>query len=134
MSGTDLQYLFDTNAVVALFRGNVFLQNLAHEAQWIGVSIITQLEFLSFPGLTESDELLFMRFAERVDIVNLDGQRLDLLSAVIQLRKTRQLKLPDAIIAASAMTHSATLVTSDQDFLRAAQQIPDLAVLEFPDP
>ena len=94
----------------------------------------TQLEFLSFPGLTESDELLFMRFAERVDIVNLDAQRLDLISTVLQLRKTRKLKLPDAIIAASALTHSATLVTSDQDFLRAAQHITNLAVLEFSNP
>jgi len=100
----------------------------------MGVSIITPLEFLSFPGLTESDESLFMRFAERVEIVSLDAQRLDLVSAVIQLRKTRKLKLPDAIIAASALTHSATLVTSDQDFLRAAQHIPDLVVLDFPNP
>lgn len=132
MSGTERRYLFDTNAVVALFRGNVFLQNLARETEWMGISIITQLEFLSFPGLTESDESLFMRFAERVDIVNLDAQRLDLISAVLQLRKTRKLKLPDTIIAASALTHNATLVTIDQDFLRAAKHIPDLALLEFP--
>lgn len=132
MNGTNRRYLFDTNAVIALFRGNVFLQNLAHEAEWMGVSIITQLEFLSFPGLTESDELLFRRFAERVDIVNLDAQRLDLVSVIIQLRKASKLKLPDAIIASSALTHSATLVTTDQDLLRAAQHISDLAVLEFP--
>ena len=108
------------------------LQNLALETQWMGVSIITQLEFLSFPGLTKSDELLFMRFAERVEIINLDAQRTDLVSAVLQLRKTLKLKLPDAIIAASALTHSATLVTADQDFLHAAQHIPNLTVLEFP--
>lgn len=134
MSGSDRRYLFDTNAVVALFRGNAFLQNLAHETEWLGISIITQLEFLSFPGLTESDELLFSRFAERVETVNLDAQRPDLVSSVIQLRKIGKLKLPDAIVAASALIQSATLVTADRDFLRAAQHVPKLILLEFPNP
>lgn len=134
MSGNNRRYLFDTNAVVALFRGNAFLQNLAREADWLAISVITQLEFLSFSGLTDGDESLFMHFAGRVEIVNLDAQRPDLVFSAIQLRKTCKLKLPDAIIAASAQTHNATLVTADRDFVRAAQNIPDLIVLEFSNP
>ena len=47
----------------------------------------------------------------------------DLLSEVITIRKNYRLKLPDAIIAATAIHLNATLITSD---LRGFSKVPNL--------
>lgn len=49
------RYLLDTNAVVALLRGHGPLLELLRDAEWVGVSVISQIEFLAFAGLGEPD-------------------------------------------------------------------------------
>ena len=53
----------------------------------------------------------------------------------IRLRRKNRLKLPDAIIAASALTHDAILVTNDQAFaselLTFDQQLQSLMQVEL---
>jgi len=49
MSGRRL--LLDTNAVVLLLRGEGGLEASLRSAQWVGISIISYLEFLSFQRL-----------------------------------------------------------------------------------
>lgn len=46
MSGN--RYVLDTNAIVALLQGNSQLIQLLQNADWIGVSVISQIEFLAF--------------------------------------------------------------------------------------
>lgn len=46
MSGN--RYLLDTNAIVALLQGNKRIIQLLLNANWIGISIISQIEFLVF--------------------------------------------------------------------------------------
>ena len=65
MSGERL--LLDTKAIVALLQGDVRLVQLLHRAEWIGISVISRIEFLVFTGLTESDRQLFEQFLERVE-------------------------------------------------------------------
>jgi tRNA(fMet)-specific endonuclease VapC len=60
MSGN--RYLLDTNAIVALLKGNTQLIQLLQNANWIGISVISQIEFLAFSGLTQSDRQLFQQF------------------------------------------------------------------------
>lgn len=116
MSGE--KYLLDTNAVVALLTGNQNVLLLVQDAEWIGISIITVLEFLSFPDLAENDRDLFGLFMERVDVISLSTDDDNLIEAIISMRSARQIKLPDAIIAASAVSFSAILVTNDDALLR----------------
>jgi len=40
------RYLLDTNAIIALLQGNQQLIQLLQDAEWIGISIISQIEFL----------------------------------------------------------------------------------------
>ncbi|MGK7871873.1 MAG: hypothetical protein AB4426_00675 [Xenococcaceae cyanobacterium] len=49
MSGE--RYLLDTNAIVALLKENSQLILLLQNADWIGISVISQIEFLAFSGL-----------------------------------------------------------------------------------
>nr|WP_238718127.1 hypothetical protein [Petrachloros mirabilis] len=60
------RYILDTNAIVALLQGNaqlLQLLQLLQKADWIGISIISRIEFLVFAGLTESDRQLFGNFS-----------------------------------------------------------------------
>ncbi len=50
--------LLDTNAVISILRGHEVLLTLAQSAAWVGISIITYLEFKSFPKLTGKDTAL----------------------------------------------------------------------------
>ena len=57
MSGN--RYVLDTNAIVALLQGNSQLIQLLENADWIAVSVISQIEFLAFSGLSQDDRQLF---------------------------------------------------------------------------
>jgi tRNA(fMet)-specific endonuclease VapC len=53
------KYLIDTNGVIALLGNNKSLATLLSSANWIGISVITELEFLSFSNLSKTDKILF---------------------------------------------------------------------------
>lgn len=110
------KFLLDTNAVVALLNGNASLTQTLQTAVWVGISVITELEFLSFPGLSPQDEALFQQFKSRIEIVDLQASDNKLLARIIEVRKLSKSKLPDAIIAASAIENGATLLTQDTGF------------------
>ncbi|MFM7426526.1 MAG: type II toxin-antitoxin system VapC family toxin [Elainella sp.] len=114
MSGK--RYVLDTNAIVALLRGDSTLIQLLQEAEWIGISVISQIEFLVFVGLTESDRQLFQRFLIRVHVIGLSREDTELIEQIIELRQQYRLKLPDAIIGAITLHNSASLITADQAF------------------
>jgi tRNA(fMet)-specific endonuclease VapC len=116
MSGN--RYLLDTNAIVALLQGEVFLVQLLQGADWVGISLISQIEFLVFSGLSQADRDLFQQFLQRVEVIGLAASDNTLIESVIEIRQQYRLKLPDAMIAAIALQKSASLVTKDQGFTR----------------
>ncbi|MBW4453890.1 MAG: type II toxin-antitoxin system VapC family toxin [Nostoc indistinguendum CM1-VF10] len=116
MSGN--RYVLDTNAIVALLQGNSQLIQLLQDADWIGVSVISKIEFLAFSGLSQEDRQLFEQFLQRVEVVNLVASDAVLIKKIIEIRQQYRLKLPDAIIAAMAIQNSASLVTADQEFAK----------------
>jgi tRNA(fMet)-specific endonuclease VapC len=118
MSGN--RYLLDTNAVIALLSGNPEVAQLVRGADWLGISIITQLEFLAFAGLSQDDRDLFIEFAERVKIVGLVASNTELLNQAIELRLRYRLKLPDAIVMATAVVSDADVVSADVDLQRVS--------------
>ncbi|MBN3876870.1 MULTISPECIES: type II toxin-antitoxin system VapC family toxin [unclassified Nostoc] len=125
MSGS--RYLLDTNAIVALLQGNSKLLQLLQNADWIGISIISKIEFLAFSGLSQGDRQLFEQFIQRVEVVSLMADDTVLIEQIIQLRQQYRLKLPDAIIAAMALQATANLVTADREFAK----VSILAVLDW---
>lgn len=115
MSGKN--YFFDTNAIIALLKGDEKLLRLTHEASWIGISIISKLEFLCFPKISSKDIETFNAFVERVNLINIDNGDIVLIKEIISIRKKYKLKLPDAIIVSSAKKKKAILVTQDKQLL-----------------
>lgn len=113
------RYLIDTNAVIDYLACKLpdnamsFLNRVVDDVPII--SVITKMEVLGFNAPQQHYALL-------VDFMN-DALVLDLSTQVvdttIELRKTYKTKLPDAIIAATALTHKLTLLTRNtKDFLR----------------
>jgi len=119
------RYLLDTNAVILLLQGNSKLTQILSKASWVAISIITELEFLGFPNVTEADKQLFHSFKQKVIVLSLDASNESLTNTIVHLRQCKTLKLPDAIIASKALQQNAALVTADTAFTK----VPKLEVI-----
>jgi predicted nucleic acid-binding protein len=122
MSGTEL--LLDTNVVIGLLKGYAPAVALAETAQLTldraAVSQITRMELLGFPSLTEDEEHAIRGFLSGCRVCLLD-ERIE--AEAIRLRRSGGLKLPDAIIAATALIHGYRFLTLDGDLLNRLQQL-----------
>ena len=125
------RYLFDTNALVALLQGHTGLLALTQEADWLGVSVINVLEFLGFNGLSDTDRTLFLELVSRIEVVDLSYTDQTLIESIINLRQGRAIKLPDAIILASAASQDATLVTRDARLISLSAEQPMFSAHSF---
>ena len=101
------RFVVDTNIVI--LRANDRLAELLPRGE-ILCSVITEIELLSFPELTSAEEALIRAALSKVAIYGIDQ---DIKEEAIRLRRQSRLKLPDAIIAATAICHDAVLVTND---------------------
>lgn len=122
MSG-NCRFLLDTNAVVSLLAGNRELAVQLESAEYVGISIISYLEFLAFDNLSDSDRACFASFCERVAIMPLVHDDSGLIKLALDLRRHHRLKLPDAIIGATALSQKALLITNDSHFAGIAQLV-----------
>ena len=100
-------------------------------AAWLGVSVISALEFSGFSNLTDADRALFAEFTARVNVIDLTFTDHALMDAIAALRRTRALKLPDAIILATAIANQAELLTQDDQLLRLNGVVAGAAVQGF---
>lgn len=105
-------HLIDTNASIELLGelltepGENFLNRLISE-KGISMSVINRIELLSQnQGNEELEKLLnFIRFATVWPLSE------SIIQQTILIRQTVRIKIPDAIIAATALVHNQTLVT-----------------------
>jgi predicted nucleic acid-binding protein len=70
---------------------------------------------MSFEGLAIDEERQIEEFLRHAIIVPLND---DVERAAIRLRRREHLKLPDAIIAATALVTDSTLITNDHKLMR----------------
>ena len=110
------RFVIDTN--IFILRVNDRLAELLPRGEII-CSVITEIELLSFPALTSAEETLLRATLARVAVYGIDQ---NIKEEAIRLRRQSRLKLPDAIIAATALCHQAVLVTNDNEL----QNVPGL--------
>lgn len=99
--------LLDTNIVLYLLGGK--LAEPLSESDYL-VSVITEIELLSYPNLNEQAEKQIRAFLAHITIIDLDTE---IKNLAIQLRREHRLKLPDALIAATSLVMGASLITND---------------------
>lgn len=105
-----LRYLLDTNIVIYLVNGR--LAYPLTDGRY-SISIISEIELLSFSGISAEEEQKIRDLLLLLDRVHLTDAVRD---EAIRLRRKYRLNFPDSIIAASALTHDAALLTNDRAF------------------
>ena len=110
MNGNSL--LIDTNIVLYLLKGDVVLSEVL-DGKIAYISFISELELLSYPDLTKHDEEILKQFISECIVIDINRE---IKIKTIALRKIYQLKLPDAIIAATADYLKQPIITADKDF------------------
>jgi predicted nucleic acid-binding protein len=110
MSGNKL--LLDTNAVLYVLNGDETLANFLFERE-LYLSIISEMELLGYRNITEKEKQIIEEFLKELIIINIDEK---IKVNTIEVKKTSNMKLPDSIIAATAISLKLPLVTSDKQF------------------
>ncbi|MCC8411146.1 type II toxin-antitoxin system VapC family toxin [Mucilaginibacter sp. UR6-1] len=115
MSGTDI--FIDTNICIYLLNGDATLAKLLQD-QTIYISVTTEMELYAYHHNDESVTTILNDFIKSVYVINIDE---DVKANTIAIRKKHKLKLPDSIIAASAVKVNAPLITDDKGFKKVDQ-------------
>lgn len=116
MSG--ISVFADTNLIIYLLDGNEQVAQLLQD-RTVCLSFVTELELLSKSDLSEAETERIQTFLASCVILDFFPS---LKETIIQLRKTHRLKLPDAIVAATALSVGLPLLSADKIFTR----IPEL--------
>lgn len=105
-------YLVDTNILIYHFNGSI--PDTAKERleqiflEQFNISVITKMEFLGFRRHTDESYHKAVQFVSFANCIGLDEQ---VVEKVVELRRNFSVKLPDAIIAATALVGKLCLVT-----------------------
>nr|MBF0222736.1 PIN domain-containing protein [Desulfobulbaceae bacterium] len=102
-----LKYLLDTNVILYLLGGKL-LEPLP-EGRYFA-SVITELELLSYSLLCPKEEEKISQFLEEITVVELNPE---IKKMTILIRRTHKIKLPDAIILATAQSLGAKIFSND---------------------
>ena len=113
MSGK--RYLLDTNAIIQVFKGHRGLIAQLNRAEFVATSVISELEFLSYPLLTDDDIAEYELFRNCIKVFDLQSDCRLMRSNILKARKSG-LRLPDAIIAGTARANGLSVLTADDHF------------------
>ena len=109
-----MKVLFDTNAVLYFLSD----KNAKVINTEIVISFITELELLSYPQISNKEKKIIKEFLNNIDIIDINKE---IKTATIDFRKQYNLKLPDAIICATAYTQNISLITNDKAIFRVKE-------------
>lgn len=118
------QYLIDTNAVIDYLGQKLPISGMAfmhHVMDTLPhVSVITKIEVLGFNAPAQYYQLL-TNFMDDVTVLGLTGE---VAAKSIAIRKNYKTKLPDAIIAATALVYGLTLLTRNMTDFKNIAALP----------
>lgn len=113
-----MRWLLDTNAIIYIQKG---LVKETFPDTEISLSVISRIELLSFPDLSTNDKVMLNEFLSIFEIIPLS---FEVENLTIEMRRKHKLKIPDAIVCASAIASDSILITNDRKLI----QIPELKV------
>jgi predicted nucleic acid-binding protein len=121
------KFVLDTNIIIDHFEGLKpwvdFVDSLSAANAW--VSVMTRMELLVWSNLDSEGERQVRAFLDKMSIATLSPE---IEAEAIALRRKTRLKIPDAIVAATAVTFDAMLVTNDKAM--CALNWPNLKVMD----
>ncbi len=106
-------YLIDNNAIIDFCNGKLPEDGkkllLSQPPQ---VSVITNIELFASKAISEPEEILLKKF---IALSKVHPVTTELIDTVVQIRREYRLKMPDAIIAATAIQNDLVLITRNID-------------------
>ncbi len=106
------RYLIDTNIAIYLLAGDLKVAELLDQSH-VYISFISELELRVFKQFTKEEEDIVRTFLNDIIIFDINAK---IKEDTIEIRKTKGLKLPDAIIAATAKFLNLPVLTADTNF------------------
>ncbi|MCB9202822.1 MAG: type II toxin-antitoxin system VapC family toxin [Flavobacteriales bacterium] len=114
-----INYLWDTNTVIYFLQkqfpadAEAFVDSTLQDSP-PAISAITEIELLCWKTNNQNDLDVLHQFIEEATIFELEK---NIKRKTAEIRKTHRIKLPDAIIAATALIYDLTLITRNtKDF------------------
>ena len=108
---TGCKALFDSNVIIYLSKREIPL-SFVDQFDALFVSIITYMEILGYPFSNPKEELFIKELLSVFQTIFIDQRIADI---TVDIRKKNRIKLPDAIISATAISESLELVTRNVD-------------------
>ena len=109
------RYLIDTSAIIDFCNGKLSLKgkNLLLAVQ-PEISIVTNIELFASKDISQQEQTVLRKF---VSLALIHPVTTDIVEPAILIRQNHKMKLPDAIIAATAVIFNLTLITRNtKDF------------------
>jgi predicted nucleic acid-binding protein len=107
MNGLD--FVADTNILLYILEGQSGIESLLHYS--FAVSVISEIELLGKHEITREETSIIEALLADCSIIELNTP---IKNRAIQLRQKQKIKLPDALIAATAIELQIPLVTADK--------------------
>lgn len=105
------RYLIDTNAIIDFLGGDLPIEGVIFLKSIINIfpsiSVVNRIELLSINSTPDYVNILNL-FISDLNVINLNEE---IIQKCIEIRKSRKTKLPDALIAATAIVNNLTLIT-----------------------
>ena len=102
--------ILDSNVIIDAVRNLIDIERSIFQFKDIYISLITYIEVLGYNFKDENEKLLTLQILGMFVIINPDVEIADL---TISYRKMKKIKVPDAIILATAKKLNAILLTSN---------------------
>lgn len=110
--GKKRNIFLDTNAVIYFLEGIMGFEIIGEYRSFF-YSFITEIELLAFAD--DEKKQIIINFLKRGKRIAINDK---IIKQSIEVRKTVRLKIPDAIIVASAKNVGADFYTSDEEILK----------------
>jgi len=114
------RYLIDTNVLIYFLKaalpesGFLFIKDVLNTSSIF--SFVTQIELLGYPSISLQEEAGARLIIQSSSVILVNEA---IIEETISIRKNYKIKLPDSIIAATAIVNDLSLITANQkDFSR----------------
>ena len=110
MSGSR-DVILDSNIIIYLSQKKLSINEVFEDNKRYNISLITYMEILSYNFPSKEEENFIRKLLSLFRIIDINKK---IAKEVIKLKKKRKIKLPDAIIVATAIVENAILYTNDK--------------------
>ena len=110
MSGKDA--LLDSNVFVYISQKQLDFEKLLEKHDNFYASVISKMEVLGYNFNNQEEKDIVENMFNEIEIINLNE---DIVNKVIEIRKKKKIKLPDAIVYATASSNELDLITRNVD-------------------